>query len=638
MPQEKDLSKNSKSMFKAMSLALQPTQKSLDKQKVLLTHIARNSYKSAEENLETKKTEEEKQSWLKKLVSSDKEKKKESKGFFGFIKKHWLKLAVAVLAITGILKTPFSTLLAAYDWIRDPDNWKKIGTIIGGAILLKWGIKTVAQGLTLVALLKALGYGKPTKPTKPTKPVDIKETKKTKFTGSQRHKMRNVPQLPKSKIEQRTRMRESAKQYKENLKKPSKETGTKIKDVGKKPSKSSGFRTLGKIAAKTVPSAVAKTLGKTAAKTAPFIGPVLSAAEGAAVIYDGGTKKEATATVLSGLSYNLFDKEWIEEILTKAEKDTKDWNRGLKKQVSKDFNKFRKKVSGWIDSFKNKEFLSEERKEFEKIQKDRNIPSIREKYKRQSSLFDHLDKPRQTALEQLKTEEGFGKGNIKGEIGFGKEGFRYKDTKGIDTIGYGFNLERKNAAELLKKFNIKKSLADLRGGKVALTEEEAERLMLGEYPYFRRVAMNFLGKDKWKAFPASKKDALTNMAYNMGEKSLNKFTNLRAALRSGEWEMAGYEVLHNSKGGESKYLTDVGKRAYRIADVFASPINPMEKSNAFNAQQNMNNELKMNQAGGNTIMIDKSTKQVNNSNSGSPMIKGLETDVVGKDITGKTTH
>ena len=98
-----ETTKKEKSMgpafLKAMSTALRPTEKSLDKQKVLLTHIARNSYaakKNAEERLEEGKAEkvtadnEKKQtSFLEGIFGEAKKDKKERKGIFGFLMDNW---------------------------------------------------------------------------------------------------------------------------------------------------------------------------------------------------------------------------------------------------------------------------------------------------------------------------------------------------------------------------------------------------------------------------------------------------------------------------------------------------------------------------------------------------------------------
>jgi GH24 family phage-related lysozyme (muramidase) len=146
-------------------------------------------------------------------------------------------------------------------------------------------------------------------------------------------------------------------------------------------------------------------------------------------------------------------------------------------------------------------------------------------------------------LEQIQKDEGFESGV-------------YKDTMGIKTIGYGFNLERAGAQEALDAAGIKKSLADLSSGDVTMTEEEASRLMLGEMPHFKKVAERFVGKETWKNLSGNRQGIITNMAYNMGEGTLNKFKKLKAAIRSGDWQEAQVQMKDSSWSKQVKGRSD----------------------------------------------------------------------------------
>ena len=136
-------------------------------------------------------------------------------------------------------------------------------------------------------------------------------------------------------------------------------------------------------------------------------------------------------------------------------------------------------------------------------------------------------------LDQLKQDEGFRSGV-------------YEDTMGIKTVGYGFNLERAGAQEALDAAGIKKSLADLKSGTVEITEEEADRLMRGEYPHFADAAKRYVGEETWNKLSLDRQKVLTNMVYNMGEKTINKFSNLRKAIQDGDWEEAGAQMLDSA--------------------------------------------------------------------------------------------
>ena len=172
-------------------------------------------------------------------------------------------------------------------------------------------------------------------------------------------------------------------------------------------------------------------------------------------------------------------------------------------------------------------------------------------------------------LDQIKKDEGF------------REGV-YEDTVGIKTIGYGFNLERQGSQEALDAAGIKKTLADLKGGKANLTEEEASRLMQGEMGHFKGVAERYVGSDVWKTLSANRQGILTNMAYNMGEGGLGQFSNLRKAIQKGDWKQAQKEMA------SSKWAGQVKGRADRLV----ARMGGTEKSNDLNSVQMANNTAK----------------------------------------------
>jgi len=140
----------------------------------------------------------------------------------------------------------------------------------------------------------------------------------------------------------------------------------------------------------------------------------------------------------------------------------------------------------------------------------------------------------------------------------------YKDSKGIDTVGYGFNLERKGAQEALNKVGIKKSVVDLRNGKAQLTEDESSQLVISEMDGFENTAKRFVGKNVWKTLSKNRQGILTNMAYNMGEGKLGEFTKLKAAIRSGNWKEAQKQMKNSlwakqTKGRAERLIARMGQ-------------------------------------------------------------------------------
>jgi lysozyme len=191
-------------------------------------------------------------------------------------------------------------------------------------------------------------------------------------------------------------------------------------------------------------------------------------------------------------------------------------------------------------SERGKKYEEKRRKHLENVQKYRESreAEIREKEKKAV-----LKKVTGVNLDQLKLDEGF-KSSV------------YKDTEGIKTVGYGFNLEREGAQEALDAAGIKKSLADLKSGDVTMTEEEADRLMRGEYPHFADAAKRFVGATTWNNLTLDRQKILTNMAYNMGESGLNQFKKLKAAIQKGDWKEAQTQMASSKWAGQVKGRSD----------------------------------------------------------------------------------
>ena len=186
-------------------------------------------------------------------------------------------------------------------------------------------------------------------------------------------------------------------------------------------------------------------------------------------------------------------------------------------------------------------------------------------------------------LEQIKKDEGF------------REGV-YKDTMGIKTIGYGFNLERAGSQEALDAANITSSLDDLKSGKMKLTKEEASRLMMGEMGHFRKVAENYVGKETWGTLGQNKQGILTNMAYNMGEGTLNKFKDLKAAIIDGDWKQAQVEMK------DSNWAKQVKGRSDRLI----ARMGENDSGGQLGAAHQESVRLASNASGGTPVIINKS--------------------------------
>ena len=100
MPDQGNLSKNSKAMFKAMSLALQPTTKAITAQTAILDKIALTSQKQTQEEAfkdnKARKVEQENEKKQTGFLKGMFEKGKKDKGLLAFLGKHWGKILIGI--------------------------------------------------------------------------------------------------------------------------------------------------------------------------------------------------------------------------------------------------------------------------------------------------------------------------------------------------------------------------------------------------------------------------------------------------------------------------------------------------------------------------------------------------------------
>lgn len=121
------------------------------------------------------------------------------------------------------------------------------------------------------------------------------------------------------------------------------------------------------------------------------------------------------------------------------------------------------------------------------------------------------------------------------------EGLRlhvYKDTRGLETIGYGRNVSATGEG---------------------LRLSEAKQMAVNDCNYFYQSLSE---KFSWfKDLDEARQIALVDMSF-MGLAHLYEFTHMLAALEAKEWDKASDELL------SSEYAHEVGDRAKRIARIF----------------------------------------------------------------------
>lgn len=140
------------------------------------------------------------------------------------------------------------------------------------------------------------------------------------------------------------------------------------------------------------------------------------------------------------------------------------------------------------------------------------------------------------------------------------EGFRgsvYKDSKGIPTVGYGFNLNSQHIIKELENFGY--SSRNLISRNEVLREKDAEiilkRLMEKSLNESKQFVNNFDELDPIAQI------VLLDMTYNLGLTKLSKFNRFKSALEREDYKSAKAEMI------DSKWYSDVGRRSRRLVQL-----------------------------------------------------------------------
>ena len=137
----------------------------------------------------------------------------------------------------------------------------------------------------------------------------------------------------------------------------------------------------------------------------------------------------------------------------------------------------------------------------------------------------------------------------------GKRNWAYKDTKGIKTIGIGFNLEKADARERIENLGLK--YENIRDGKQPLTDKQIDILLQQDIQTAKTDARKYFGNG-FDALPSEAQEIIENMAYNLGYTRLKGFKNLKDALKKGDYQKAAYEMKN------SKWYNQVGNRSKEL--------------------------------------------------------------------------
>jgi lysozyme len=132
------------------------------------------------------------------------------------------------------------------------------------------------------------------------------------------------------------------------------------------------------------------------------------------------------------------------------------------------------------------------------------------------------------------------------------EGLRlkvYKDTKGLETVGYGFNLNSPGAPAICAQLGL--DYAGLKSGAVSLTQEQADAVFQYQLGVVQSQAARIF--PNYATMPEKVQAVVADLLF-MGEGTFLTFHNTIAALQAGHYKAAADNLM------QSLWFREVGQR------------------------------------------------------------------------------
>jgi lysozyme len=134
------------------------------------------------------------------------------------------------------------------------------------------------------------------------------------------------------------------------------------------------------------------------------------------------------------------------------------------------------------------------------------------------------------------------------------EGKRYKvypDSRGILTIGKGFNLEDAGAKDICDHYGL--DLDELKTGAVALTDQQIDEIF--DFQVTEAISASMSIFPNFNQMPDTVQAVVVDMMFEMGLTRFSKFVSTIAVLKAGNWKQAAIDA------GNSLWAKQVPKRA-----------------------------------------------------------------------------
>ena len=142
----------------------------------------------------------------------------------------------------------------------------------------------------------------------------------------------------------------------------------------------------------------------------------------------------------------------------------------------------------------------------------------------------------------------------------GKKDRVYLDTKGIPTIGVGFNLNRSDSSAKLKAVGA--NPVKIKAGKAKLTDSQINTLLTADLERSKLDAQALIRN--WQKTPPKVQGVLVEMVFNLGKRGLSEFKNFLNHIENRRYQAASKEMLN------STWARQVGNRATTLSNIVKS--------------------------------------------------------------------
>lgn len=142
----------------------------------------------------------------------------------------------------------------------------------------------------------------------------------------------------------------------------------------------------------------------------------------------------------------------------------------------------------------------------------------------------------------------------------GKKDTVYKDSRGIPTIGVGFNLNRADSSALLKQVGA--DPVKIKAGTAKLSDYQITTLLKKDLEEAKVNAQALVSN--WQKLPQAVQGVLIEMTFNLGRRGLSEFKNFLSHINSRKFIEASKEMLN------STWAKQVGDRAKTLSDIIKS--------------------------------------------------------------------